>query len=123
MFEPHARHGRFPWRSPNGMPPIHPTCNSCHTIHSCAVSQANILVDKDGTPHIAGLSNASILPHSTVEGARTSADRLSRRRAPELIWPGTSPNANDPTHPTDASDMYAFAVMAWEVCADSFVWN
>jgi len=82
------------------------------------MSQANILIDKDGIPHIAGLGNVAILPQSTawtVEG-RTSADRLSRRRAPELTCPGMLPNANDPTHPTGASDMYSFGVMTWEVC-------
>ena len=88
------------------------------------MSQANILIDKDGIPQIAGLGNATTLPHSkawTVEG-RTGSDRLSRRRAPELTCPGTLPNANDPAHPTEVSDMYAFGVMTWEVCADAFVW-
>ena len=43
-----------------------------------------------------------------------STDRLSRSRAPELAGAGTS-NLVDPTHPTQASDMYAFGVMAFEV--------
>ena len=75
------------------------------------------MVDKDGTPRIGGLSNVSVLPRptgSTVEG-KTNTNRLSRGHAPELTWPGTPQNPIDPVHPVEASDMYAFGVMAWEV--------
>ncbi|KAF9651178.1 kinase-like protein [Thelephora ganbajun] len=77
---------------------------------------ANILVDKGNTVYIAGLGNTYILPHSaawTAEG-RTRTGRLSRSLAPELAGLGTSPDVPDSTHPTKASDMYAFGVMAFE---------
>ena len=87
------------------------------------MSQANILVDKDGAPRIAGLGNASILPHSTVRTVefRASAERLPSSRVPVLTWPVESPNRTDPAPPTKASDMHAFGVIAWEVRTDSFV--
>ena len=50
-------------------------------------------------------------------------DRLSRSRAPELAGLWMSPNVNGPAHPTKASDMYAFGVMAWEVWMDSFLYG
>lgn len=86
--------------------------------------KTNILVDSDGTAQIAGLGNASILPHSILAGTVESnarSDRLSRAHAPELICPRALPNLTEPTRPTKASDMYAFGVMAWEVRVDSFV--
>lgn len=75
------------------------------------------MVDKDGTPQIAGLGNTSIIPHSaawTVDD-RTSADRLSHGCAPELAWPPKPSDLTGPVHPTVVDDMYAFGVMAWEV--------
>lgn len=51
------------------------------------MSQVNILVDKDGTPHLAGLGNAYVLPGSiawTMED-RTAADRA---HAPQPTVPG-----------------------------------
>jgi len=53
--------------------------------------------------------------------SKTRIDRLSRNRAPELMGPRESLNGTDNTHPTKASDMYAFGVMTWEVWSDSFV--
>lgn len=85
------------------------------------MSQVNILVDKNGTPKIAGLGSASFLPHSAAWGGGTSGDRLSRGRAPEITWPGVPPGLTDSTHSTKASDMYAFGVMTWEVRIAPFV--
>lgn len=109
------------------MPSPHHTC-SLYTINIRLILKPNILVDNTGTPRIAGLGNTSALPNSTTrtragrEG-NASADRLSRSLAPELVWPGVSTNLTDPlhTHPTKASDIYAFGVMAWEVRAQPFV--
>ncbi|KAF9647228.1 kinase-like protein [Thelephora ganbajun] len=93
--------------------------NSLHdldTVHG-GLRMVNILVDNDGTPHIAGLGNAYVLSHSTAwmaEG-RTSTNQLSRSRAPELAGLGMSPSVPSSTHPTKASDMCAFSVMAFEI--------
>lgn len=85
------------------------------------MSQVNILVDKDGSPKIAGLGSASFLPHSAGWEGGTSGDRLFRGRAPEITWLEVPPGMNDSTYPTKASDMYAFGVMVWEVRIASFV--
>jgi hypothetical protein len=66
---------------------------------------------------IAGLGSASVLSHSAGRTAedRTSAGRLSLSNAPEVVH-GSSIT-------TQASDVYAFGVMAWEVRVDSFAWH
>ncbi|KAF9779523.1 kinase-like domain-containing protein [Thelephora terrestris] len=69
---------------------------------------AHVLVDKDGAAHISGLGNAYILPHSTAWAAEggMGADRLG---------PGLAPDVTDSTQPAEASDVYAFGVMAFEI--------
>ena len=123
VLEAHARLGHCPRRPPDGMSPIHPI-QSCHVIQAHLVSQANILIDKDGAPRIGGLGNAFTLPNPAaqiVEG-RMGTNRFSRACAPELTVPGASRDATDPKPRTKASDMYAFGVMTFEVWTDTFVW-
>ncbi|KAF9789884.1 kinase-like domain-containing protein [Thelephora terrestris] len=77
---------------------------------------ANILVDKDGTPRIAGLGNVRIPSHSTARAAESEIgiDRLGRSRVEPPL--ALSPNVTGPTQPTEASEMYyAFGVMAFEI--------
>ena len=115
MLKPYARLGDRA-RSPRGGAHFFYLIHSCHTIH--ILSQANILVDKDGTAWIAGLGNTFILPRptaGTVPENRTGTIRLSRSHAPGWTWPRMSPDRTDPAHPTKADDMYAFGVLAWEV--------
>ena len=102
---------------------LHHPAHLCHTTDIRLVSQANVLVDKYGTPRIVGLGNASILPRPTVRAVEggTGADRVPRSRVPGLTRPVESTNLTDLTHPTKASDMYAFGVMAWEVRTDLFM--
>ena len=120
MLRTHAWLGHRPRRHPGSTSSIRPI-QSRHVIHVHPVSQANILVDKDGAPRIGGLGNAFILPNPA---ARTAEDRMGTNRlscacAPELIVPGTSWDATDPKPRTKASDMYAFGVMAFEVWTDT----
>jgi len=103
--------------------PHHPI-QSCHTIHAHAISQANILVDKGGTPRIGGLGNAFTLlnfPARGVEG-RMGINRLSCACAPELTAPGASPDVTDSKPRTKASDMYAFGIVTFEVWKDTVAW-
>ena len=115
----HARPEHRPRSPPDGTLSPCPT-HSCRIIHVRLTSQANILVDKDGTPRIAGLGNAFAFSHSTVQKmeGRASADRPPRGHALGLTWSVKSPHISDPTYLTEASDMYAFGVMAWEVWTD-----
>jgi len=71
--------------------------------------QTNVLVDADGHTSLAGLGTASI--PSIVPG--TDVDRFFHGAAPELIDPQHFQLTN--TGATDASDVYAFGVLAWEV--------
>ena len=66
--------------------PPHSMC-LCHSIYVYFVCQVNILVDKDGTARIAGLGNATILPHPMAEAGRSAR----------------------------ANDVYAIGVIAYEV--------
>jgi len=50
------------------------------------------------------------------------AGRYRHSRAPELVDPGTSPNATVPTHSTKAGNMYDFGIMAFEVRTGTFAW-
>ena len=63
----------------------------------------------DGRAYIAGLGAAST--PSTV--LAVDVDRSFHGAAPELIAPQRFRLAN--TRPTTASDVYAFAILAWEV--------
>lgn len=124
MLEPHSQPGHCPWKLSDGMPYIY-SAHSHQIIHVRPTSQTNILVDKDGTPRIASLESAYILPHPTalvVEDSKAVTDRIFRSLAPEFSGPGLSSDTADHTHSTKASDMYAFGVMAFEVRTGSFVW-
>lgn len=91
---------------------------SCRIINFRLAHQANILVDGGGGARIAGLGNATILPHSeawTMVEGETSADRLARGHTPEPTWGGPPSNPTDTTHPTTADDILALGVVSWEV--------
>lgn len=87
-----------------------------HTLlcHLGLMSQANVLVDKEGAPHLAGLGNAYIPLHSTIWMLE---DRMGTEHAyaPELTAPETLLDWTDSAHSTKAINMYAFGVMAFEV--------
>ena len=90
-------------------------------IHMNPMSWPNILVDKDGTPHISGLGNVYIHPHSAAWAVEDVAgtDRLFRSRA--VAGLGLSPNVTDSTQPTETGDMYSFGVLAFEVRKNAFI--
>jgi len=71
--------------------------------------QANVLVDPSGHARIAGLGVA--LVSSPVPGI--DIDRFFHGAAPELVYPQRFGSSN--TGATKASDMYAFAILSWEV--------
>ena len=74
--------------------------------------QTNILVDAGGRVHIAGLGVASI--PSAVPGV--GIDRSFYGAAPELINPQHFGLVD--AESTQASDTYAFGIIAWEVSGD-----
>lgn len=82
--------------------------------------QANILVDKDGTPRIAGFGSGYILPHSVGKTAKMRTERHFRNRTPEPTRPGISPHAINATPPTKSNDVYAFGTVAFEVRTGPF---
>lgn len=73
------------------------------------LSQTNILVDPQGHARIAGLGVALI--SSPMPGV--DIDRFFHGAAPELVNPQHVGSSG--TGATKASDVYALAVMAWEV--------
>jgi len=84
------------------------------------VVQANILVDKDGTPRIAGFGNGHILPRSAGKTASTRTERHFRNRTPEPTRPGISLHVINATPPTKSNDVYAFGAVAFEVRTGPF---
>lgn len=70
--------------------------------------QTNILVGDDGRARIAGLGVASVPSTTTVD-----VDRSFHGAAPELIDPRRYGLTD--TRATTASDVYAFAILAWGV--------
>ena len=112
----HAWSRDCPWTPPGGESPIRPLC-PFHPIHVRLTSQSNILIDENGTPHLAGLGNSYILPMSSArsgEGAGEDTDQVSHRGA-ELAIQESTPSATSSTHPTKADDIAAFGFMAFEV--------
>ncbi|KAF9646932.1 kinase-like protein [Thelephora ganbajun] len=86
-------------------------------IHSLGIAHGNVkitnvLVGGDGRARVAGLGTASIL-HASVQGA--DVDRSFHGAAPGLIDPQRWGSTDSGV--TMANDVYAFAVLAWEVFA------
>ena len=77
--------------------------------HGLTFPQTNILIDPEGHARIAGLGVALI--SSPIPGV--DIDRFFHGAAPELVDAQHVGPSN--TGATKASDMYAFAVLAWEV--------
>ena len=73
--------------------------------------QTNVLVGGDGRARIAGLGTASIL--RAMPGV--DVDRSFHGAAPELIGPRRWGSMDGDHGATMASDVYAFAILAWEV--------
>jgi len=71
--------------------------------------QTNVLVGGDGHARIAGLGMAFVPSAMPVVGG----DRSSRAAASDLI--GVRPWGFNDTGATMANDVYAFAILAWEV--------
>ncbi|KAF9782225.1 kinase-like domain-containing protein [Thelephora terrestris] len=73
----------------------------------------NVLVDCDGAARIAGLGSAFVPKNHGIWSER-DADLRSYGTAPELLRP--DPPQSRP-QPTKESDIYAFALLAWELFA------
>lgn len=83
---------------------------SClHYGHELTFFQTNILIDSEEHARIAGLG-AALIP-SPMPGVYI--DRFFHGAAPELVHPQRARPSD--TGATKASDVYAFAVLAWEV--------
>lgn len=76
-----------------------------------------MLVDKNGGVYLAGLGNAHILPRPVAGAPESSASagQCSRGHAFELTGPMLPFDTTNPIHPTKASDVYDFGVLAFEV--------
>jgi hypothetical protein len=82
------------------------------TLHSIlTVSQNNILVDLDGSARVAGLGSAFVPSQHHPTWSGMDAELLFYGAAPELVR--LQPPASIRT--TKESDVYAFALLAWEV--------
>jgi hypothetical protein len=76
------------------------------------VSQNNVLVDLDGTARIGGLGSAFIPSKNHATWSEMDAELLFYGTAPELARPNP-PESRIKT--TKESDIYAFALLMWEV--------
>jgi len=76
------------------------------------LSQSNILVGHDGTARIAGLGSAFVPSQNHAAWSEMDAELLFYGTAPELVRL-RSPRSRIRT--TRESDVYAFAILAWEV--------
>jgi len=83
-----------------------------HSGHGLTFSQTNILIDPEGHARIAGFGVALIL--SSLPGVEI--DRFFHGAAPELVDPQNAGWSS--TGATKASDVYAFAVLSWEVSTE-----
>ncbi|KAF9644513.1 kinase-like protein [Thelephora ganbajun] len=95
-----------------------------HHMHDLGVvhgnlESTNVLVDSDGTPRIAGLGSAFTQP-SPVAWSENPHE-LTRCSAPELINPEAFGLLEAQT--TEASDVYAFGVLAYQVFAGNLVFH
>ena len=102
--EAYTRPWHCPWKHQDCTPFL-----SCTSIHVLTFFQTNILVDADGRARVAGLGAASVPPAVP----RVDVDRFFPGAAPELIDPQGFQLTN--TGATQASDIYAFGVLTWEV--------
>ena len=71
--------------------------------------QTNVLIDPGGHAYVAGLGTAPLSP----TGPGVDIDRFSCGTAPELVDPQRFGSSS--IGATKASDMYAFAILSWEV--------
>jgi len=88
---------------------------SPHICHPLIFFQTNVLVDSGGHAYITGLG-AALFP-SAMPGV--DIDRFFHGAAPELVDPRRFGSSN--TEATKASDVYAFAVLSWEVSLEFVV--
>ena len=77
------------------------------------MSQSNILVDLDGTARIAGFGSAFVPSKHHPTWLDMDTEPLYYGTAPELI-DLDPPGSRIKT--TKESDIYTFALLAWEVC-------
>lgn len=83
------------------------------TLHDVlTVPQNNILVDLDGTARIAGLGSAHIPSQNHHTWSEIDAELLFYGTAPELVRPHPLESR---IRTTKESDVYAFALLTWEV--------
>ena len=122
MLGRNGRSGDSSRRHSDGTLLIHLIHSRC-TIHAHVAVQTNILVDKDGTPHIAGLGNAYVLPHFMARTPRTSTELPSHSRASESSWAGMVLHGASATHRTEANDMRAFGAVIFEVRTGWLGWH
>jgi len=84
-----------------------------HHIFTSTSSQTNVLVDSEDTPRIAGLGSALVHWQSSPVAWLDDSHELTRSSAPELVTPDAfglpGPQA------TEASDIYSFGVLAYQV--------
>jgi len=76
-------------------------------------SQTNVLVDSDGTPHIAGLGSVPVHWQSPPIARPEDPHKPTRCSAPELVVPDAF--GLPESQVTEASDIYALGVLAYQV--------
>ena len=119
-LKPHTQPGHRSSRPSDGTT-IPRLAHSYRPTHIRLASQANILIDSNGTAHISGFAGASFFPVPLPLGDKTGTGKSDQNRDPDSALAQPPEAVLDSLLFAKASDMSDFGSIAWEVRVDLFL--